>query len=510
MKRRSDERGPGGEVVRWGEATWRQGAAAALALAAALGACGDSVKYIECPPGTRPEGSKCIPNVVADTTDTSSPDTATADDTSVETDSETPTDSATPTDTTSDATASDADASDAAAPRPTAAACQKNADCAGGTCLDWTGGYCTALDCGAGGCADNADLCLGLVAGNTLCVAPCASDADCRTPDQACKRILDGGQVKGVCVGVDADAKGAGGACADATDCLGAATCLSAFPGGYCASIGCPGAPCAAGSACVKVDGQPSCLRTCQNDDQCQSAEGAERKCGVLPGTSGAPVDVCVSGVAGKAMGASCLSDFECESGACQILGEGRCSQTQRPCFADRADEDCNGAEFCSVNGSNRVGVCSQPCRPGGTGCPGASYCVAEAAAPNDGWCRPACSGSDDTSTCNAQAGMRCAFGIPITDGAQGRYVCARARTGVLTSCTGAATCGQNQCLLDGSSGYCTEPCGDDGYCPFAGSCVVGTAGGDRCQRACFSSADCPSGFSCALPTGATRMVCVP
>lgn len=463
-------------------------------------ACGDTVTFIECPPGTFAQGSECIPITQPDAT-TSPPDTTPP------TDTEAPPDTTVAT-TDSAATIEDLDTS---APEtsagPTGAACLKNADCAGGTCLDWENGYCTTLDCGAAGCADGEE-CLAVLSNNTICVETCTSDADCRVPDTACKRVAEGSETRQVCVGVDDDAGGAGSACADPTSCQGAQTCLSAFPGGYCAALGCPAAPCGAGSTCVRVDGRPSCLATCAEDVDCGSAPGAERKCGVLQGVAGSPVEVCISGISGKAMGESCLSDFECGSGTCQILGEGRCSQTQRPCFPERVAEDCNGAESCLVTGQNRVGVCSQPCRPGGIGCPGATYCVAEAGAPNDGWCRPACTNPGADPACNADVGLRCAFGIPITDGAQGRYVCARARTGVLTACSGAAACGDNACLLEGNAGFCVEACGDDSYCPFGGSCVVGTAGGDRCQRACFSGLDCPSGFQCTLPTGATRMVC--
>jgi len=468
-------------------------------------ACGDHVTILECPPGTVAEGSKCVPHGVEDTT-------VAPDDTSVGP-GDTTTDTVAPNDTLIDSTsATDAtEPGDTVGPDtsagPTGAACQRNADCAGGTCLDWTNGYCTHLDCQGASCGDG-ELCLAVLSGNNICIKSCTSDADCRTPDQACKRVADGGDTRQVCVGVDVDAGGAGAACSDPTECAGQATCLSAFPGGYCAALGCPSAPCGAGSTCVRVDGRPSCLATCASDDVCHSAVGAERKCGVLEGVAGAPVQVCISGISGKAMGASCLSDFECSSGSCEILGEGRCSQTQRPCFPDHVADDCNGAESCIVTGQNRVGVCSQPCRPGGIGCPGASYCIAEADNPNDGWCRPACTSAGADPACNADAGMRCAFGIPITDGAQGRYVCARARTGVLTSCSGSAACGDNQCLAHGNSGYCVEGCGDDGYCPFGGTCVVGTSAGDRCQRSCFSGLDCPTGFSCTLATGATRTVC--
>jgi len=471
----------------------------ALILVAALGACGDKVTFIECPPGTRPEGSRCIPEdpadtSVGDTTATTDPDTAVT----------TTTDTAT---TDPDTAVTAPDTADVP-PAPTGSACLKNADCAGGTCLDWTGGYCTTLGCSGDSCGAG-QACL-TFQGNAICVVTCSGAADCHAPDQACKALVAGDALVRACVGVDSDAGDIGVGCVDATECRGAATCIASFPGGYCAALGCPTTPCPQGSACVSVDGQPSCLRTCDGDGDCDSVEGAERKCGVLQGTSGSPVEVCISGISGKAMGASCLSDFECGSGSCQVLGEGRCSQTQRPCFQARVRDDCNGAEFCLVNGQNRVGICSQPCREGSAfACPGATYCVAESDDPRDAWCRPACATPGADPACNTGAGLSCAFGIPLSDGAQGRYVCGRQRTGVLTACSGDTTCGQNTCLLDGATGYCTEACGDDGYCAFGGACVF-EASADRCLRACFSQSDCPNGFQCTLPSGATRSVCTP
>lgn len=463
--------------------------------------CGDTVKIIECPTGTFPEGSQCIPY------DTFVPDTAV--DATVDTREDTAVDTWTPPDTTPDTggdTASETDAAETVG-GATGTACVKNADCAGGTCLDWTGGYCTTLDCGAGTCGAN-ERCLAYQA-NQLCVRGCGSDADCRAPDQACKTLVDGGQTVKVCMGVDPGAGKTGAACGDATDCEGRATCLQSFPGGYCSALECDVLGCPNGASCVKVDGRPSCLLRCSGDGDCGGTAGAERRCGVLQGVSGGPVDVCISGVAGKALGATCRSDFECTSGTCQILGEGRCSQTRRPCFTASATTDCNGAEFCQVTADSRVGLCSQPCALGARACPGAAHCLTETADPRVAWCRPACTGGGDTS-CNADAGLVCAFGIPVSDSGQGRYACTRkAAGGTLESCTGNATCGGGTCLLDGNNGYCAAVCGEDGHCAFGGACVFG-ASGDRCQRACFAQGDCPSGFTCEVPSGATRSVCVP
>jgi hypothetical protein len=460
------------------------------ALLVVAAACGDKVTYVECPLGTRPEGSLCVPLDAGP--DASSP---TQDTTPPSDDSVTPPDTSAP----------DASAPDTAQARGTGATCARNADCLGGTCLDWTGGYCTQLDCDTSGCGQG-EVCLPF-SGNHICTRECAVDADCGSPDQACKRLPVGDALVAVCVGVDTDAGGTSSPCSDPTDCRGGAACLPSFPGGYCAVLGCPEARCALDSACVRVDGVPSCLLACSGDAQCGGSEGAERRCGTLQSIANEPVGVCISGVEGKGLGESCRSDFECSTGTCQVLGEGRCSQTGRPCSRPTAQVDCNTAEFCQVQADSRVGVCSQPCGVGALGCPGAAHCVAEGQDGDGAWCRPACTGPSD-ATCNGAVGLACTFGIPISDSGQGRYACALARPGTpRAACTGDANCG-GTCLLDGAAGYCTPGCGDDAYCPFGGSCVFGAP--DACLRVCFSSADCPAGFTCGSPPGAVRPVCIP
>ncbi len=474
-------------------------------LSLVLVACGDSVTIIECPPGTTPVGSQCIDNEV-NPADTEPPEAETSEQPEVY-DPDAPFPDSDPVPETSVEIEATIDVQpEVEQPRATGAACTKNADCAGGTCLDWSGGYCTRLDCDTNPCAVD-ETCLPF-SGNHLCVAACESDADCRAPDQACKTVVDGAGTKRVCIGIDNEAGDTGDACGDATECKGDATCLSAFPGGYCAQLGCGPGTCPAGAACVRVDGRPSCLRTCRADGDCGSEPGAERRCGVLQSTSQSPVDVCISGIAGKALGDSCRSDFECTSGACQILGEGRCSQTGWPCFTASVAEDCNGAEFCQVTPESRVGLCSQPCALGGRVCPGASHCLAEGDDPRVAWCRPSCSGTGDVS-CNADAGLVCAYGIPVSDSGQGRYACTRTSSGnTFTTCNGDAACGGGMCLLDGNSGYCSATCGDDSHCAFGGACVSG--GSERCYRTCLSQQDCPSGYRCEGAVGASRDVCVP
>lgn len=472
-----------------------------LLLTPLLWACGDTVRIVECPPGTRPEGSECLPIVEDDTAPT--PDTVTPDTVTPDTVPDTtPVDSLTPADSSDTS-----DSSDVVTARPTGSPCTLNADCEGGTCLDWTGGYCTTLDCATAGCGAG-ETCLALL-GNTLCVKNCDAGA-CSSPDQRCKPMPAGPEsaLVPVCIAVDLDAEDGGSACTDPTDCQGAATCLPSFPGGYCASLGCPDTACTAGTTCVRVDGTPSCLKTCSSSAECDSQPGAERRCGVLAGLSGGPVDVCISGVEGKALGASCGSDFECSSGTCQILGEGRCSQTNAPCFTVSVATDCNGAEFCQVNNNNRVGICSQPCSAGRS-CAGAAHCITESRDTNSAWCRPTCQSVTDTG-CNSAAGLSCAFGIPISDSGQGRYACTLSRTGTpLASCIGDAQCAGAACIKPASGpGYCAPACGADEACPFGGACVTGET--SRCMRACFSGADCDSGFACELPAGGARDVCQP
>lgn len=467
----------------------------------ALAACGDSVTVIECPLGTIPQGSVCVP---IDT-----PDTVAATDTSTAPDTTTPLlDTAGPADTGPPAD-TNGDEDTAAPPGAIGASCALNADCAGGTCLDWPGGYCTALgcddDCPAG------STCMTVEGNNRVCLSDCATASDCRDASQACKRLRESadGALRDVCVGVLPGAGGAGATCLTASDCAGQAACLSAFPGGYCAVLDCPANTCPSEARCVRVDGEPSCLLACGGDDDCPGdAGGAPRRCGTLDAVGGGTVDVCISGIADRQVGEVCASDFECATGTCEILGEGRCSQTNGPCFVATVDADCSGAEFCFVTGDSRVGVCTQPCGPGSASCPGASFCVADGADPYDGTCRPTC--DPGVTPCAADLGLDCRYGVPISDGGQGRYACTRPRPRELGwACTSDAGCASNRCVTPagGGEGYCTTACVDDGVCPFLGVCAGAEA---QCHLACFSESDCVAGMACGLANGSARPICAP
>ena len=480
-----------------------------VCLAAMLGAvaCGDTITILECPLGTQPVGDHCEAwgSVDAGGEDGGGdglPDFRTDDDAAAA-----PAPDAAPPD------AGDADegpevgaSTDAATTRPsggeggTGWPCAKNDDCAGGTCLDWPGGYCTTLDCDSAGCAPG-ELCLPLTGGNHLCLAACEGDTGCGE-HQACKVLPDDNAAwVAACHGVNGDAGSVGATCGtEDAACAGAGTCLQSMPGGYCAVPGCDAGSCPTGSACVKLGGTPTCLRACDVDAHCDGQPGAERRCSTLKAVAGEQVGVCISGASGAPIGDACLNDFECASGTCQVLGEGQCSQSQVPCFAATEAEDCGAAEFCLVTGRNQVGLCTQPCAVS-TPCPGATHCVGQPGAP-EGWCRPACAGPGADAECPPGNVFSCTFGLPLGDPTgQARYVCAIVPPGsVGDGCDHPEDCGGGTCEPDGTGGggTCVQDCSDDFYCAFPGICVPDGFPG-TCRRACQSTVDCDedAGLSC-------------
>ncbi|MCB9788238.1 MAG: hypothetical protein H6744_16265 [Deltaproteobacteria bacterium] len=478
-----------------------------VVTALVVASCADKITIVECPLGTEPQGSECIPlgldlispqhDVVEDSPGTDAP--------------ELPIQDITP--------AQDADA---VGPKPdlpdtgpdavltggvVGAACNKSSDCAGGVCLDWPGGYCTALDCTVSSCPSGSK-CMPLAGGNAGCMATCTEDADCRGSDQTCKTLAAvDGSLRRVCHGVASDAHAVGETCIDAVGCAGAMTCLPSLPGGYCASLGCNATSCPTGSSCFNFGGFPTCLKTCGSDGDCGGEPGAERRCGILKALDKQKVGACISGAEGLKIGEQCSNDFECQSGACEVLGEGRCTQNDLPCFLDNEKDVC-GAGFCFISGQNQVGACVQPCALG-TPCPGLSFCAGTPGS-SEGVCRPACDGLGASDNCRTDVGFECTYGWPLGSTAgQGRYLCHLAPPGSLgTECTPPGGCPMGQCLpITSAGGMCGATCGEDGYCPFPGSCVVD--GQDlTCRKACFSAADCAEGATCGPAAGALGNVC--
>ena len=311
----------------------------------------------------------------------------------------------------------------------------------------------------------------------------------------------------GVCHGVEPDAGEVGAPCAEHAACAGAARCIDSLPGGYCTELDCTSDSCPAGSSCVKLDGRPTCLRDCAVDDDCAGTPEAERRCAQLKDLDKEQVLVCVSGAEGHPVGSPCGTGVECFSGFCDVLGEGRCTQTGSPCDTEA---DCSGAEFCQVVPGSRVGMCSAECSVA-QACPGNSFCVGQPGAAA-GVCRPPCNGPTDVASCRADDGLACRFGYALgSTSGQGQYLCAVTRAGGLGEpCEDGFDCDSATCApaVAAEGGLCVAPCDGDQYCPFPGTCVVAPGDAPTCRRTCLSLLDCPSGMQCAAMSGSVRMVC--
>ncbi|MEZ4269859.1 MAG: hypothetical protein R3F39_26160, partial [Myxococcota bacterium] len=212
----------------------------AALLAFSATACADKVTIIECPLGTEPIGSECVPlgvDLIAPARDADAAGGG---------------DSDAPELPIADVATSDDGVADPGGPKPdlpitnpdvipsgspVGAACAKSSECQGAACLDWPGGYCTAFDCTVSSCPSGSK-CMPLTGGNSACLATCESDADCRAGgQQACKTLESAdGSLRRVCHGVATNAKAVGGACLDAVGCSAAMACLPSLPGGYCAA----------------------------------------------------------------------------------------------------------------------------------------------------------------------------------------------------------------------------------------------------------------------------------
>lgn len=496
-------------------------------------ACGDDVKIVQCPLGTMPQGSTCVP--WSDAAAPVDPDATTSPEPDV---SERLLD--TPAFPMADVPEEDGEAdvgptedvepgADASDPGPVAGGlsdpCVKNDDCEGGTCLDWPQGYCTSLDCDDQAPCDEGGVCVALMGGNRVCLLGCEDDVDCAGPHQACKTLSQdqGTSFLPACHGIEEDASAVGGTCDEHTHCQGAASCLNTMPGGYCAVQGCEPGSCDAGSVCISYGDAATCLKECAVDEDCGGEPGAERRCSVLKALSGNLAGACISGASGAEVGEQCLNDFECASGTCDVLGEGQCSQAGAPCFEATGDLDCEPTEFCLVNGENGVGSCTQPCSLT-TACPGAGLCEGQPGAAQ-GWCRAPCGGVGQDEVCRPETGFSCTFGFPIGEtSGQGRYLCMRPREGAIGSaCTEDGECESGACDApapeDGGEGgdglpsedpvpgLCSSACGDSLYCPFPTLCVADQAQG-ACKPACLSVADCPSGLVCAPQPGGLSGIC--
>lgn len=392
--------------------------------------------------------------------------------------------------------------------------CVKDSQCQSslvtdGVCLDWSGGYCTVLDCGQEGvtCPEST-VCMAMTSNTAGCAVSCVTDADCRAVEgYRCKQLPDplGNAVK-ACWQVREEHVVSEG-CSGPHLCAGGMGCLSNFAGGYCATLFCGDeAPCPEGTECIAVNGMPACLKTCAADGDCKVTDDLARACVQMKSvTSGLKTMVCGSGTAGVGIGLQCLNDTECESLDCRVAVSGYCSSAAGKGCA--TPDDCPYGDVCISSPSSTFGYCTKACGKGTT-CTGQNFCIGLPEGSSSGECLPGCSGPGDPA-CRKEAGLACVWGDPL--GYSGRYACARVRPGAPgRSCTADSDCDKGDCLIaEGGGGYCAGSCGSFSYCPFPTSCQQ--AGGKyRCMLRCTSENDCPAGHACSIPEGATNEVCYP
>ena len=502
-----------------------------LSLLAALGAvaCSSGGGGLECQPGWEPSasGKSCVPilddagaptDVARDVVEVPDvpvvPDVAPAD-----------------TEVTDGADAGPVDVPPAIdIPIPTGAVgdpCDAPRDCQDGmTCLGWPQGYCSLAGCTIGGdeCPEGSS-CLALYGDATACFHNCEDVYDCRwwTGDYACKTLPGAtddlnpeGVPTRVCVGLDDEPGENGAACTSHSGCVSELACVQSLPGGNCLQYFCTGPiDCEAeGSACVTWNGLATCMQTCGGDPDCAPAGDGTLVCTELKTVNGNDIDVCASGTSGLPVGRGCLSDFECATTECQLLGTGHCQlgDPQLPCFTE---DDCPGLGTCQPT-SPPIASCSANCESAGA-CPGGSGCVREGDA--DAMCRPSCtwSGSHAFHDCleasgGTQTGWDCIYGIPQGDESLDGYYCATLRAGeVGSACESSLDCDYSSAICwewpgasDDVAGYCSRSCGPTKPCAFGTYCFE-TTSGPRCLKVCAGDLDCPDGYTCAAaPDGIT------
>lgn len=244
-------------------------------------------------------------------------------------------------------------------------ACAQATDCgAGEMCFTegdtgFPGGYCVS------DCQTDVDCPAGATCGvDGTCLLACAGVGDCDRPGYVCAANDD--LTQSVCVPGGTGSTELGGPCNETSDCSGGAgaTCLEAFPGGYCSRFCDTNDDCPGGSAC---DSGGYCLATCATSDDCRS----EYSCRVDAGES-----VCLPG----AFGNGDVGDT-CESAS-----------------------DCVGGDFgfCAGGASFPDNYCSIDCGEGQGTCPTGSFCVAV----SDGSiCFDSCDSNED-----CRAGYECSF----------------------------------------------------------------------------------------------------
>ncbi len=323
-----------------------------------------------------------------------------------------------------------------------------NADDEGGICTLYPGDG--PVDCTVSGCPSGQECvggeCRPVMGDGTLC-SPCTSDAECGGP-------------RDFCIGYPSGGAFCGRACTSSEDCGAGFVCAGTSGGvSQCAGFDGSNFTCAGGGPAPAG---------CTNDSQC----GAGERCNTATGAcEPRPADR-------AALGESCESDDECNSGLCATTAAGQvCAQS-----CDGFDtSSCPSGFYCD---GEALGVCGTGLCLRGTA--GAAGLGASCTADTD--CASLmCDGAICASPCRPDAAVNsCPMG----------YVC---RPGA------AAGCGA--CRAEADLAAPGEFCMTNEDCA-SGLCAVASDGDQFCTDFCDSAADCPELFSC-VPVGDTN-VCVP
>lgn len=505
----------------------RVGLAAALALAAGLGGCGDDGPG--CGPGTRLVGTKCIPSasaldviggcgpgtvqvgsqcvladagggadtaagtdavgasdVVAATDVLASSDFAVGTDTSAGTDTLSVTDTEVGTDAGAETDA--VSESDSTASTDAVVGCQP-ACSAGQICIE-------------GACFDDPNgkqwLCLPAAQGDgSTCDCNCGDiDPDCADPllpvvgcdGGSCKPDGTCGACVPKCAGKDCGPDGCGGNCGVCNDpnagicqngtCV--AECQPQCEGKACGDDGCGGAcgvctgslVCSAGQ-CVGIDPDLSCVNFCG---------------GLAPGGCACTKGCEISGTCCADIAKACACITDCKNKECGDDGCGGVCGT------------CNEGELCTGNFQCQSDPCANdPCAGHGVCTPGTGACVCDANYTGSN-CTACATGLVDYPNCTPDqcAGVQnpCS-GHGSCDPISGACSCAQGYVGA--NCDACAT----------GSGYpnCQDPCSGKN-CDDANACTD-----DKCDTSgnCLhvaNTAPCDDGNPCTTPDACSAGVC--
>jgi len=164
---------------------------------------------------------------------------------------------------------------------PAGAACRSEESCQGEVCFDgdeWPGGYCSS-GCENPGeaCVDQDGVCALVLGGQSLCVAPCERQRDCRDGYECVEPLLGS---TSVCLPEPPQPTGRadGEPCERDSDCGGGGCILEAdgWPGGYCTTYQCQdrndcSSPNGEDNRCYQnQQGPNACVRICQSGADCR------------------------------------------------------------------------------------------------------------------------------------------------------------------------------------------------------------------------------------------------